>query len=297
MKVFVELGGAYDMLVQRIIEEGDTLVGSKEEATLVVAEPTWFPREFVKSLVPDAEDNGVNTVFYVTKIFNGKEFLDQTIVGVPLIGTMNASIGARRPTGSVCLHAVVSDELESIFQNVEVLTVLKNMSYTGFVTAVWTETKLKGLMTGIPSYGVCAMFEGLRQTVVQQFEYPRHLNSMVSIGLLLSQFPWPMNAVEKAIVPRPHNLMWKHCWFFSSVKDNRTTLILNSNQVAVVTGFARGGRLDEAVGSATGRVLKTLGNFELNEKQYRTDPKRASMEVFGRMVSNRQLLSPVWGSV
>lgn len=248
-----------DTLLEPI--KGVAIVGGDYTFPLVVAESLGIP--MAQSLPVD---------FVVSRYYD-HGWRDQTLVGVPLLTTMNCGLGSEAPNGVGFAARYIHDgPLLELFDNSKLDAVLSKMPYSGFVSFCGSLSLGNGLFSvtklscGIPFYGLYSALEGASTRISDFFsgESPRLLESW-TVGLIVTRSPWPFAEVShRVFIDNLNESVRKHLWlpYITTYKKSAYT---DYTFLGVSTSWAK------SLGEAGRRVLRTLKNLSVDSKQHRTD--------------------------
>ena len=226
-----------------------------------------FPSSVVQAMGYDVTKGPSN--FIVIKWFdyvNG--WSDQTIIGIPLIGLMNESLGPPTPTG-IALRYSNDSPLTQLFSITSLSNGLHQMRHTGFVTITCTLTPSNYMVTGIsthvPYHGLFAILEGTSDRLSDFFLDPTHLKESWTAAILVTRYPFPHQAhSSRAFIKGLTDEVLRHLWM-PFVTSHRNSHFLDNTLVGISTAWSP--HLTEA----NRRALRTCRAIQLDQKQYRTD--------------------------
>lgn len=274
MKVFVNKTGLLGGLVWHLQKEGDEVVQTEAEAEVVIRDPMEIPGVSPEDHSALADHGqGVEGSFFLTKVFDGRRFLEQTMIGVPLIGLMNGGQSVQQPTGCVIGYCEVRDLSWYPGQFDRLLEPLSQIDYTGPVSVSVGDGKHTCIL-GVPSFGLYSILQGLVQKISEFHSEPKPFQESWVCSLVLSRYPWPVfeNHEQTSFSIEPN--MEKSLWLWPWVNRFKNGLSTTRTFLGVSTAWST-----FRLGSACSRAIDTLEHIHLPEKQYRTDPKRTVLAV------------------
>lgn len=280
--------GVESLFNRRLRLEGHQIV-SEQEAEFVVTnsvmkdygKPTLrsgqvFPLDVVKRLGFDV--SGEQSDFYVTRYFeHDKGWGPQVFLGIPLLGLMDGGISARVETGTVGLYTR-SQEVIKHFERDELGVMLKEIKHSGFVSIRMTTEGLEvcGIETGVPSWGLYNIFQGVTRGLVRFFGGPSccRFNESFTVSLLLTRWPWPGAKLSEPVQIEIEREVEEHFWL-GDVSAFGEAISTKSTLIGVATGWAHN------LNHAANRALSTCRNVGVKEAQYRTDANWVGGRVLG----------------
>lgn len=207
--------------------------------------------------------------FIVFKWFNG-EWMDQTLIGIPLVGMMNGDLGKDLSAGLASRY-IENDKIYGLFHREELEGMLREMNYTGFVSICVRMNNgsplVVRLILGVPFCGMLNALEGvsgkLSSFLTDPFNNPL-LESWVA-GIVLSRFPFPFQIeTERVFINGLTPEVEKHFWTFN-VGSFRKSFFTESTIIGYATSWS------PMLNEANRRTLRTCKTIKVEFKQYRTD--------------------------
>lgn len=291
MKIYIGGGRDGDLaaLEHHILREGDTICEKHSEADFHVADNVFLPEGLGVDIPPDRSKD---MRFYVTRVFDGQEFMQQWIVGVPFRTLFSMDLGAKKDVGSVLVSVNPSEELFESLSAQKFLTWLRDREYKGLLSwAFDQDRKVCGLCTGLPGFGLYALMEMLRQPIVSFLTSPTGIRECWSAAVLLSKAPWPFgtSVANDRIGPVTDDCE-KHLWTFDRLDGSRS-LTTRQGRIAVATAWS-----SESLNNVQKRILRTCFDLKFDEKQFRTDIVRHTWDVLEPLAGRGflSIIPPVW---
>lgn len=258
MKVLLDQKGPLRGLKKHLEAQGDQLVTAEScTAELVVENPIELDPDLVG--ISRAIGDPTHTV---TRWYTEGEFSQQTYVGIPLIGVMNDSNGAKVPVGLVGRY--VRPELFSwLFQEDGLLSFLKELNYSGFITYKLAWNDVVGLQTGVPYWGIYGILEGVRGAKISDWlSRPFRLYETWTASVLVSRFPYPgKDTGERTSVG---GLEGEHTWVLGG-DEFKGVRMTGETEIAVVTWA------DGVINEMARGVRRVCQEIKIEGVQYRTD--------------------------
>lgn len=205
--------------------------------------------------------------FVLTKWFDSHDFLEQLIVGIPLKTLMNDDLGYIVESGYACRYCNDSS-LQSVFDNAELVSLLRALKYNGFVSFLLTfDLCVVSIESGVPCNGLYNILEGCPGKLSDFFAFPREnpLMQSWSVNLMLSCYPYPHTLKsDRQQVLGINSGIEKHFWF-NDLRGHSKAFYTDSSILGWSTSWG------PTVTEANRRVLRTCRNLSVPLKQHRTD--------------------------
>jgi len=217
--------------------------------------------------------------FLVFKWFD-LDWREQTLFGIPLKTLMNEDLGPKCENGMVC-NFVSKGPLLKLFDNDKLKKLLRELNYLGFVSfgiSLDEIPKIKFIQTGVPFNGFFNVMEATRGRTSDFItgEDPTLFESWTA-NLVLSVSPWPFREICGRVCIRGVSpIVEKHLYLFG-VENYRKSYYTERTLIGIATAWS------SSLKGATSRVLQTLRNIELKEKQFRTDQRFAALKVYDKL--------------
>lgn len=287
MNVYLNKVGPNGALAHHTQKQGDQVVSDPLDAQVFIPEFTRVPFDWVKQ---DFENYSPEKVcYYLTRIFDGEQFLQQWMLGIPLVGLMNSGLGVACEVGSVVAYCQPRSELQILAASGALQPVLKETSYRGFVSWQFGQSnELLNVSFGVPSYGMYAMFEGLSQSIAGFFLNPLQLKESWTCSVLLSRSPWPHKLQAQEILIGPiADPIQKHLWLYldNDCEFDGSVVRTSHTRLAVATAYSLGGP-HGPLHDLTYRALPAPRKLEIPEKQFRSDLVQVTERVLAPLLSS-----------
>ncbi len=267
---------------RHLLLEGDTIVDSVSDAELVLSDQSLLSDVDAANYVVGGdfhiaafalETMGYKTSsrlsydFVLTKFFDGREWLEQLLLGFELPTLMNDNLGFVCKSGYAARYCDKS-ELQKLFHNLELRDFLVNVAYVGFVSMLLSfDLSTCSVVAGIPAAGLFNVLEGCPRKMSDFFTQP-HDNTLMeswTVNLLLSRYPYPFHAESSRVsVPAVAFGVDKHFWF-NDLRGHSKALYTDSCTIGYATSWGH------TLGEANSRVLRTCRGLDVALKQFRTD--------------------------
>ncbi len=301
MRIKINGAGHLTALEKRFLLEGDEIVNDNPELVLCANGITgagsstrhvlgeWvLPQTVLDGLGITPIDGEMD--FFVSKWHSSTNgFSPQTVIGLPIRHLLPSMLGSRCVAG-VSLRYIHSGPLVGLFLNEQLIEVLNELSYNGFVTfglVLDVNFSVCSLQTGVPFHGVLPLLEGSsgRLASFLSSSMPRFRESWTT-GLVLSTGGWPFLANDHRIFIKPLSDGWqKHFWSWT-IESFRESMFSDSRLLGVATGWSQ--TLHESIR----RCKLTLRNLDVLDKQYNPSPGEELTFTFHRLLS-RGLIDPM----
>lgn len=277
MKVY--LASQFMGLERKIQLEGGTIVKQSTDAELVLADPpvSGFDSTVLTGLGFHTYAGPKTTTHIFAKWFDGEEFSYQLFVGLPFLRLMNDDLGPPAEVG-MAGRFVESVFGESLF-NEELVEVLRDMKYKGFVTFDQFGRTTKKVWLGVPYLGLFNLIECMSGTVMEWFQKPKRLFECWTISSLFSRYPFPAlgGEIEKSELTGLKPEVEKH-FSLMNYEIIRRTVYTTMGVVGVATAWA------SEISGAAHRVLTTCRALDTKDKQFRTDLAWTAQERWERVL-------------
>lgn len=207
---------------------------------------------------------------FVSRWFDSREgFSRQTFLGFPTVGVGERNMGAQVRTGC-CGTWVQSAWINTLFSRPELTAILSASHHSGFVS-LWLSSEdglLVEMETGIPSWGLYNVLEGLPGTLGGFLECPRESEFLQSwtTSIVLSRFPFPLQShlKERYSIGGISTNVEKHFWL-SDATQFKNAWWTSSTIVGVATSWS------DTLWKSNALAVATCSNLTIQEVQYRMD--------------------------
>lgn len=286
MKIGLNLNGPLRGLKQHIIEEGDEVVGVGD-VPVSIPEPVRLPESVVEIMLGDVNVTKREN-YFLTRWFDGEEFLEQTFAGVTLDTLMNDDLGPRVTTAVGGGYVQVSSERTlRYFESPILRTALKQANLRGPISLLMHDADVVTVYQGVPHHGLYAILEGREGRIERAYAEPSPMKESYVAALLVTRPPFPHRGeVKSTPIDSITPSLLKHCYLLDCTKF-RGTYISHSAEVAIVTAWSTRSWRD-----CGRRVLHTASQIGCPEKQYRTDIVEAIQNKWN-MLTTKQLFKSV----
>lgn len=273
MKVWMNQKGPLGPLYRHFNLEGISCTQHKVEADLILSDPIQLPQVLSKDSHSVLKSDAV---FSLSWIFQKGTFLPQTLLTIPVFNLMNNNLGP------VCIAACGTRYVElnnktTILHDETLLSTLRNLNYTGFISMVFDEGTCH-IVTQVPWLGLFSALEGLRCKISDWFRMPEKLWESWGVSMMLSTPPFPLFR-EADVRITINEEVANHIWLFPAKqsRENSQEFTTTSSQIAIVTGSS------SKLFIAADNALAVADGIQVKDKQYRTDigqeVKRKWMEI------------------
>ena len=282
----IMLQGKYQALARMLKLEGEEIVEERPEITitqgisghpegLVIGGDVIFPPVFTKLLGLQRAE-GLPDVVVFRWFHNG--WRSQTLLGFPLQYTMTGDLSISGDVGMACCFTT-KVEFTSLFDTGSddskpgpLHETLLKMNYNGFVSfgvkiSDEAEIGITEIRTGVRNNGFFNMLEGLHGRLSQfLIGTEPDLQESWTAQLLLTRYPYPHEPVttDKVYLEGLNAEVEKHLWLFDAHRHKQTVFSQNT-VIGVTTSWS------QSLAEACRRVLRTLRNVDIPQKQFRTD--------------------------
>jgi len=284
---------AVQYLKRRIFQDGDEVVKDFSEAAVSIVDfPTdvnvceyvWDGKisatiaEALGFKVADSRDTRPDFTFTG---FWKHGWTGQTLLGIPIYGTMRGGVGARVPTAFAARYVDSNVLFQSLAGKSNFEQGLRTIHYCGPVSlcCAFTEDgfEVTSVRYGIPFNGTFNLIEGIYGTVSEFLRGDLSFKESWTVNLVVSRFPWPAKTPKgKTKVSKLKNVILKHFWNSLDIDENDSAETSN-----LVIGIASS--WSPLLYEACARVVRTAENIEVEEKQFRDDLKVSVVPVFSRL--------------
>jgi hypothetical protein len=260
-------------LARQIEHEGDRVTGDLDSSQLTIKAAQLLPRQQLPRQHGgqlNRQLDGTKATHFVTRYWDGRRFLTQCFLGIPLLGHMNHGLGCDVAVGLVGRYINIEHKLSVGFNEDDY-----DKFPPGFISQIYADNDLLGVQTSVPFYGLYAILEGRRGKISELFsKHQETLESWV-VGLLVTRSPWPhVSDCPTYQISDVTSKFEKHFWFFSNAGFRRT-VSLNTTVIGVATAWHR-----ESLELACDLATQTAWKIEHPEKQFRTDLWQASRQAW-----------------
>jgi hypothetical protein len=227
--------------------------------------------------------------FFITKWWDrqAKSWTSQVLVGLPLVGLMENGLGRQISVGC-CASYLDEKSLEckavQVSLRPELVVLLQEMNHNGPVSFWFSAVDggLASLETGIPSWGLYNLLEGVPGKLSEFFSRPNEMRLRESwtSSLVLSRYPWPCktHTEENLQFNNLNDEIEKHFWLGEHTQF-KSSLYTRSTLIGVCTSWAR------TMLEAATRSSRTAQNLQITEAQYRRDSAQTCGPIFGKAKS------------
>lgn len=216
---------------------------------------------------------------FLSCFFTGSEWKDQVFIGIPVRGLSNNNQGADVETGC-CGRFTQQPALCRLIRSDSLTDLLKEMKYVGWVS-VWISSedlKITRLETGIASWGLYNILEGVQGALRAWFENPgQRLRESWTVSTLYSRYPFP--GEESSELVRISGLVGgikKHFWC-GEVRIKNGACGTVKTQIGIATGWGLTPHKAEFF------VRKTLETVVVEKTQFRTDIASTAWKVWEKV--------------
>lgn len=249
------------------------------DAVVHVKDEIIFPKAYT-SEVFGAIGSG-RPSWFLTRFFSRRNgWSSQCFVGVILHGIQDGGLGASYPCGSLGGYVELLNESLNKIDLSKTESVFKDLDYNGPVSLIFDDTdSVLSFQTGVPSYGLYALCEGLKQDIptIWSEEGVWFLESWVC-SLLVSRWPFP-NVGTGITSVHVSPSVEKHLWLFPEGAMFKEQYNTSSGRIGVVTSWSNSSLYDCNL-----RATGTAHRLQFEEKQFRTDGFDVARMVFGRLL-------------
>ena len=217
--------------------------------------------------------------FFLCKWFDSYAgFSPQTVILLPVYGTMNSDLGKNACTG-IGLRYIEPSPRE--FENPMLRSVLSAMGHNGFVSIGFNANgTLTKLLTFLPHKANEAVLEGVDGKISGFYAQPYALHQSWVVGVLVTVYPFPFSSkATNRVFFSTGDPQRKH-FFFHEVVHTGKSSYTDSSIIGLSTAYGL------QLNSANRRALNTCYALEIPEIQFRTD---ISTSVSKRLAHVRSL--------
>jgi len=201
----------FPFLHDRLLEEGNEFVKSGEDIFLNEQADGELPRVVVESLGLEVRQE--KEYFSVVKFFH-EGFSSQTIVAIPMRGFMPGGLGLDMVSGYACRFV---DKAPPLFENESLGEMLREMRYTGFLTAGFGRDLCSlRLGAGLVFYNV---LEGIPGLLTDFLTKRGRLLESWTYSVLLSRYPFPAEGKAERIAFAVDPSASRHLHFFGAERS------------------------------------------------------------------------------
>jgi hypothetical protein len=222
--------------------------------------------EFLTNMGIACELGNDQPEYWLTRVLTKSGWVDQTMIGLPVLGTMQYNLGPRVCVGSASRFIPYD---APVFNNDKLVELLRNWGHIGPVSIIYNkDDKIKWVQTGVPFYGWYELLTAVRGRLADWFNKPeQRLYEYWTVAILLSRFPFPVTGqpelppvLIESLTPEIERWFWlfEHRMIRRALYSVRPT-------IGVAVNWSKSLR------EACSMALASCWAIRVEDKQFRTD--------------------------